>query len=180
MTRPPSVCASLYPSIPAAYKHGSGIPPVPSAKASALWHVDAIVVSDKASLSVEKPNWTAATARVMWGCRATTKTAELTAWQQDRKQTCVRLLAATPKFSVHDVLFTRQIFFLWGLQIRSATEVRRNLQAMCFPEHTSAPVNPGSVSDICAHLALFLSPLQWIFLKADWFKAEKRIPLASE
>lgn len=53
MTRPPSVCASLYPSIPAAYKHGSGIPPAPSAKASALWRVGAIVVSDKASLSVE-------------------------------------------------------------------------------------------------------------------------------
>lgn len=44
---------SVYPSVPAAYKHGSGIPPLPSVKASALWRAAAIVVSDKASLAVE-------------------------------------------------------------------------------------------------------------------------------
>lgn len=102
----------------------------------------------------------------------------LTTGQETNLCVCWQRLQSSA--STMTYLPNKQIFFLWGWQIRSATEVRRNVQATCFPERSSAPVNPGSVSNICAHLALFLSPLQWIFLKADWFEAEKRIPLASE
>lgn len=49
----PSVHPPVYLSIPMAYKLRSSIPPLPSVKASALWRAAAIVVSDKASLSVE-------------------------------------------------------------------------------------------------------------------------------
>lgn len=98
----------------------------------------------------------------MWGCRATTKTAELTAGLKTNRCVCWQLLQSSA--STMPYLPDKQIFFFsWGWQIKSATEVGCNVQAPCFPEHTSAAVNPGSVSDICAHLALFLSPLQWIF-----------------
>lgn len=91
----------------------------------------------------------------------------------------VCLLAVTPKFSVHIDLFTQQTDFFffyegswWDLPQRSDIAYK----STCFPEHTSAPVHPGSIPDICADLALFLSPPQWIFLKPDWFKAEKQPP----
>lgn len=43
----------IHPSIPVANKQRSSIPAVPPVKASVLWRAAHIVVSDKASLSVE-------------------------------------------------------------------------------------------------------------------------------
>lgn len=89
----------------------------------------------------------------------------------------VCLLAATPKFSVHVDLFTQQTDFFyegswWDLPQRSDVANK----STCFPEHTSAPVHPGSIPDICADLALFLSPPQWIFFKNQIGLRQKNNP----
>lgn len=49
----PSLRPFIHPSIPVANKQRSSIPAVPPVKASVLWRAAHIVVSDKASLSVE-------------------------------------------------------------------------------------------------------------------------------
>lgn len=112
----------------------------------------------------------------MWGCQATP---QQPTWQiqsgldsrTGNKLVC--LLAAAPKFNVHVHLFTQQTDFIWGGSWSDLPpRLGMNIEIMYFPEHTTAPVIPGSICDICADLVLFSTPPHWI-LVTKWVQGRK-------